>query len=110
MAHLVVACGGVVDESLAIISTKMAWIFLRWTKRSATAAKVPPTHHTGYPSKQDREEPRAQKIHTHQQKKLSILSFPPLSPSSLHSFTCSSTLVITTTINHMISACLRANE
>ena len=56
------------------------------------------------PFKQDREEPRAQKIHTHQQKKLSILSFPPLSPSSLHSFTCSSTLVITTTINHMISA------
>ena len=46
MAHLVVACGGVVDESLAIISTKMAWIFLGGQREGATAAKVPPTHHT----------------------------------------------------------------
>ena len=88
----------------------MAWIFLGGQREGATAAKVPPTHHTRVTVQAGTEKPRAQKIHTHQQKKLSILSFPPLSPSSLHSFTCSSTLVITTTINHMISACLRANE
>ena len=111
MAHLVVACGGVVDELLAIISTKMAWIFLRWTKRRCNGCKGSSvTHHARVTVQAGPEKPRAQKIHTHQQKKLSILSFPPLSPSSLHSFTCSSTLVITTTINHMISACLRANE
>ena len=51
MAHLVVACGGVVDESLAIISTKMAWIFLRWTKRRCNGCKgSPDTPHTGYRS------------------------------------------------------------
>ena len=45
MAHLIVACVGVVDEFLAIISTKMAWIFLGGQREGATAAKVPPIHH-----------------------------------------------------------------
>ena len=65
MAHLVVACGGVVDEKLAIISTKMAWIFLGGQREGATACKgSTDTPHTGYRSKQNREEPRVQNIHT----------------------------------------------
>ena len=65
MAHLVVACGVVVDESLAIISTKMAWIFLGGQREGATAAKVPSTHHTRVTVQAGPEKPRAQKIHTH---------------------------------------------
>ena len=73
-------------------------------------AKVPPAHHTQVTVQAGPRGTTCTENTYTSAKKLSILSFPPLSPSSLHSFTCSSTLVITTTINHMISACSRANE
>ena len=47
----------------------MAWIFLGGQREGATAAKVPPTHHTRVTVQAGTEKPRAQKIHTHQQKK-----------------------------------------
>ena len=88
----------------------MAWIFLGGQREGATACKGSNnTPHTIIRSKQGWEEPRVQNVHTHQQKSLVFLTYPPLSPSSLRSFTCPSTLFITTTINHMINA-RRAND
>ena len=53
----------------------MAWIFLGGQREGATAAKVPPTHHTRVTVQAGPEEPRAQKIHTHQQKSLVFYHF-----------------------------------